>query len=353
MRCLFLISYFLLFFSNVNAQKVINNPDCIANNISGTVTKVELSDKETIIHMHIRASIGNWIYIPKKTYIEDSEGKGNKVYITKAEGISLNKKVFYESSDEKRFKLYFPPLPKDYQRINYGESNKGGNWFIYKLDLRKDGKGFIKNSTHVKYTIKYDKDKKVVIPGFNLYNNTILPKDLPKDLFGNWYDKHGTLILITTPDYLVLNNRIKYYNNIQKIGEKKYKIITSSDTFEILDLNNKELTIRTNRIITLNKKSSSKKTPKSLKGKWLHWEKIKEITITDDYFYNNDKGASGQFEVIKSKIDHVAESNDGSLIWFVLYNHGNYNIYFAKKTDHEYILQPRGFNNAKYQKVKN
>lgn len=349
-KCFFIIC-FLFFCQHFVAQRIINNPDCIINNINGSVTKVELTDKETIIHMHVRASIGSWIYIPKETYIEDAAGKGKKEFIVKADGIPLNKKVFYENSDEKRFKLYFPPLPKDYNRINYGESNKWGSWFIYKLDLRKNGTSFIKNNGHIKYTIKYDKQKKVINPGFKYYTNTTLPKDLPKEFFGNWYDKYGSLLMITTPDYIVSDNRIKYYLNIEKIGTDKYKIQTTSNTIEILSLENNNMTIRTNRLLTLQKKDTSKKVPKFIKGKWMHWAGVKEITVTDDYFFNEDHGYHGVDNgVIKNKIDWIASSDNEELFWIVLYHQGEYNIYFVKKINNEYVLQPRGFANAKYRK---
>ncbi|ANW97238.1 hypothetical protein AXE80_13470 [Wenyingzhuangia fucanilytica] len=333
------------------AQKIINNPDCVANNISGSVTKIELTDKETILHLHIRGNLGGWIAIPKETYIENSGDGEKRLYITKTEGITLTGRNYFTNSDEKRFKLYFPPLPKEIKQINYGESNVGGNWFIYKLDLTKDGKNFI-TKNNKPFVIGNPMPDKITITKTNNKNldiKTLNTSDLPKDFFGNWYDKYGTLLMITTPDYIVSDNRIKYYLNIEKIGTHKYKILTTSNAIEILSLDDETITIRTNRLLSLHKKKNKQKVPDFIKGKWTHWDGVKEITITDDYFYNNDKDYHGAYrETIKNKIDWIASSDNKEIFWFVLYHQGDYNIYFIKKINDEYVLQPRGFADAKY-----
>lgn len=366
MKKVYLVLVFVCFIQTLFAQKVVHNPDCISQNI-GTITKVELNKDETIMHFQVQASIGSWIFIPKETYIENaSEKNTNRIYIKNTEGIEINKKVYLKNSDEIRYKLYFPPLPKDIKKINYGESNRYGNWFIYKLDLRKNGKKFITKQQQseieeqlrkgLKEKINFEETRKTVKynPKANSSINTILPKDLPKDFFGNWYDKHGSLLLIATPDYMVSDKRIKYYLDIHQIGKNKYMIQTSSTNFEVLSLDDNTMTIRTNRLITLHKKKGIENVPDFLKGKWLHWYGVKEIDITDEYFYNNDKNYHGSYrDVIKNKIDYVAESNNGELIWFVLYNRGDYHIYFVSKNKDSYVLQPRGYANAKYHKVDN
>ncbi|WP_406684637.1 hypothetical protein N1F78_02625 [Seonamhaeicola sp. MEBiC1930] len=373
MKKLLLLIYLSLFTINGFSQKVINNPDCISKNISGTVTKVELSNTETVIHFHIKSPIGSWVAIPRETYIEDSSGTGERLYILKTEGISLTGKNYFEDSDEIRFKLFFPALPKDVKWINYGESNKGGNWFIYKLNLTKDGVSFLQNKSafNLSSGINVPDFKENIVIGYpsnevavfsnnkmlrgliseNEQNvNTKLPKDLPETFFGSWYDKYGTLILMTTPDYIISNFRIQYYHNIDEIGDNKFKISSLSHTFEVLSLDEETMTIRTNRLMTLKRKPNLNKVPKQIKGDWLHWANVKEIKITDDYFYINDHGELGVYE-IEGRIDKVIES--GNAYWFVIYKNGNYDLYGAREVDGEFVMQPKGFVNAKYKKVKN
>ncbi|MGY5355288.1 hypothetical protein [Wenyingzhuangia sp. IMCC45467] len=357
----FFILGLLFIFKNAQAQKIINNPDHLINNTNAAVTKIELTTNETIIHFHIRGFKGHWISIPKETYIEDSSGKGEKLYVTKTDGISLTGKNYFKESEEIRFKVFFPPLAKDTKRINYGESNAGGNWFIYKLDLRKDGTNFINNLidkktfTVNKFTTENKLKNKVVnynINQLNLTGNTIFPEQLPKDFFGNWYDKYGTLLLIATPDFLVSDQILKHYLHIQKIGTNKFKIYTSSNLFEILNLENDEMTIRTNRLIKLHKKSSYKKIPKFLQGKWLHNNQENEITVTDhSFFYYNKQPKQSYNQAEKSKVIYVASSNNDNLIWIVLYQSGNYQIYQAKKINNEYFLQPRGHADDTFSKL--
>ncbi|MBP0903206.1 hypothetical protein ACFSKN_14635 [Mariniflexile gromovii] len=365
---LFLILWISMFSATIQAQKIINNPDYINTNINGSVTKVELTDSETILHFHIKVRMGSWFSVPNQTYIESSVD-GKRLFVVKADGTTLHRKHHMTDSDEVRFKLYFPPLPKDVETINYGESNKDGNWFIYKLDVTKDGKRFLNTSNTNnlnpwKISIgssnpaASSKDRVVEMLDYKRANyvsiggESILAKDLPSNFFGSWYDKYDTLILIATPDYIVSDYRVQYYQDIKKIGENKFFIKSANRGFEILSLDKETMTIRTERLSTLKRKPSSNQVPKFLKGNWLHWDNKKEIKVTDDYFYNNDHGDLGVYEV-KYRIDQVVESESGNVIWFVLYNQGDYYLYSARKSEGEYVLQPRGFANARYKKVKN
>lgn len=383
MRIQLLILCFAIFSVNIQAQKVIHNPDYISSNINGKVTKVELTDTETVLHFHVKGSIGSWIGIPRETYIENSSSKSERMYIVKTEGVTLTGKNYMKDSDEMRYQLYFPALAEGVEKINYGESNKGGNWFIYKLDVSKNGKRFLNSfnkSNLNKWNIATGRNvtdtlREYIIGrplnlstslnnsksfnlsslyGFNgIGENTLLPEELPKEFFGNWYDKYGTLILITTPDYIVSDSRIEYYQDIQKNGENKFVIKSTRGGFQVLNLDNETITIRTDKLSTLKKKDIKNTVPKSIKGNWLHLGGIKKINVTDAYFYNDDGGLLGVTDIIKSRVDHVVESDSGNVVWFVLYNEGDYDLYIARKVDGEYVLGPRGFANAKYKKVKN
>ncbi|MFB9051584.1 hypothetical protein ACFFVB_00705 [Formosa undariae] len=372
-----LLFLFILMFSiSVNAQKTINNPDYVSSNLSGTITKVELTEEATILHFHIKVPIGSWIFIPKQTYIEDARASDGRLYVTKSDGIEMKKKHTITNSDEIRYKLFFPPLPKDIKKINFGESNPGGNWNIYKLDLTKDGVNFIGNSNLNKasnYTIKkgYPLSPKTmngwplktgiqmpsqtysIVVGEKLSeSNSLLPRDLPKSFFGNWHDKYGTLILLTTEDYVMFDSRIQYYQNIVKISDTKFVLSFSNGGFEVLDLSETGMTIRNQKLSTLVKKSGISKVPKAMIGTWgLKNDSGNKITISKDYLYNNAQNTTDIKGSKNKQIVQVVESQSGEDVWFILYDKGTYDYYRATKTDHTYVLTPRGYPDMRYEKL--
>nr|WP_299068658.1 hypothetical protein [uncultured Allomuricauda sp.] len=354
MKRAFLILCIILCWKTSIAQKVTYNPDYISTNFPGKVTKVEQTGTETILHFSMKAPIGSRFLIAARTYIENSGEDTERLYIKKSEGVNISEWFQISHSGEVRYKLYFPALGRDVKKINYGESNPKGNWFIYKLDLIKNGRGFIKNSSEPMYA----NGERVFFGNKHIENDdyastgerTMLPKDLPKAFFGNWYDKHGTLILITTPDYVVSNSRVQYYQNIKRTGNINFTIKTNRGSLEVLNIEGDIMTIRQDKLSTLKRKPSNNTILGFMKGEWLHWQRVKRITITDDYFYNDDRGSMGVYDVIKSRIDHVAISHSGDVIWFVLYREGNYQLYTARKTNGKYILTPRGYPGARYTK---
>lgn len=359
------VIFCIVFFLNCSfAQKIIYKPDSAGSNFSGIVTKVELTDTATILYFHMPGPVGFKFAIPKKTYIEDSEGAGNRLYLERWEGFDITKWITISNSDGFRYKLFFPPISKDTKKINYGESNPEGHWYIYKLNLTKNGRNFLNNKNpwtikvghHVDSLKGHLKNKEpffIVNPRkFNLLNeDIILPKDLPDAFYGNWYDKYGTLILSATEDYFILDFRIHFYNYINKTGDHTYRISGISKSFEILSLEDESMTIRTNKLSTLNKKSSSQKIPEFLKGEWFHQKTKKNINITDRYFYSYDEKAFNIKDSKKSRIDYIVTSDD--VFWIVVYKQGEYSLFSISKSESNYVLQPRGFVNDKYLKSKN
>ena len=354
MRKLVLLFVAIISFNNLFSQRIVENPNYISSSTSSAkITKVELKENETILHFRARIPVGSWIYIPTESYIEDSSKKGKRLYVTKTDGIEMDKRHTIVNNDELRYKLYFPALDKNVDHINFGESNKGGNWFIFNLDLTKNGKNFLSspqaltNSNNIRVveglpfstTFRINKNGNIV--------NTVLPEDLPNEFFGNWYDKYGTLIMITTPDYMVFDNRVQYYRAIQKLSDNSFTISCTAANFEILSFDSENMVVRSDRLMSLKRMSSNNKVPKAMKGDWVHKNKIGKINITDNYLYNSD----GTFGNEKNSIDHVAESESGDTIWMVVYNEGYYYIYIAEKKNGEYVLVPRGYPDAQYKKV--
>ncbi|TNJ42574.1 TlpA family protein disulfide reductase [Tamlana fucoidanivorans] len=138
-------------------QKSIDNPECGLNGIPGTITKIELNDSNTVLHFHIKVKPGIWISVPKKSFIQDVNN-GEKLFVTKAEGIEIGVKHTMDESGEVTYALYFPKLDESVKQIDFGEANEGGNWFVYNIILQEDENA----------------------------------NSLPKELIGNWFLADGS-----------------------------------------------------------------------------------------------------------------------------------------------------------------
>lgn len=84
-KILFLFAI-LLSASSAFAQKIIDKPDYGLSNLPGSITKIELTPEATILHFYIKYYPGQWIFIPKESFIQDVNG-GKK-------NLSLKRKVF-------------------------------------------------------------------------------------------------------------------------------------------------------------------------------------------------------------------------------------------------------------------
>ena len=371
MKKIILFSLFSVIYINTYAQKVINNPTNISSNVSGKITKIELSDKETILHFNIKNN-GGWFAVPNETYIQSSRKEGEKLFVKKAEGIILNQRVTTTINSEGiQYKLYFPPLGKDVDKINYGEANIGGNWFIYKIDLTKSrddlievmGSKSLYNLNLIREQARFKTGQNAainfgvpsnsnIVVGYPLNTGgTLLPEDLPKEFFGNWYDKYGTLMLIATPEFLIMGNRVSYYRNIRKDENEKYIINHTNHSLHILNLDNKTMSIRNDRLHTFYKKPILNKVPNILRGTWESDKN--EIDILDSHFQFTKGGDnSNVFGSKDLSVVHVAESKEGDMYWFILYNEGNHYIYIVNKIDNEFVLSRNGWNGEGYKKIK-
>ncbi|NMH89722.1 TlpA family protein disulfide reductase [Flavivirga algicola] len=139
----FIYLLLMLICTNVFAQKIIENPDYGNSTVSGDVTKIEILEDATVLHFHIKYRPGYWISIPKKTFIKSVDSE-EKLFVTKAEGIPLNKRYFMPESGEVDYKLYFPKLNKSINEIDFGEANDGGTWYIYNIIINEEEGGIPK-----------------------------------------------------------------------------------------------------------------------------------------------------------------------------------------------------------------
>ncbi|MDD3323477.1 MAG: TlpA disulfide reductase family protein [Paludibacter sp.] len=117
---------------NSYSQKIIENPYFSATTAPYVkITKIELSDTATIMSFDV-TFFPKWSISlsSKKTYIQDSKG-GEKLYVKRAEGIELDKKITSSVTGRNIYKLFFPPLNKNTTLIDYMEDQ----WKIFDIEV--------------------------------------------------------------------------------------------------------------------------------------------------------------------------------------------------------------------------
>lgn len=186
---------------------------------------------------------------------------------------------------------------------------------------------------------------------------SLLAKDLPKEIFGNWYDKYGTVMMIITPDYIINNIQVWYYEDIRILDNSNYQIKFTNrkvtDKLEVLKLSNGILTIRTDRILTFVKGNVKDKVPEFLMGNWSNrWSNSDlKLKITDKFCKFGPKEDSSK----GLPIDHVGGSRnpDDSYWFFVLYRDGMYEVALASKKGEDYFFNSKGISLGYFVKDKN
>jgi thiol-disulfide isomerase/thioredoxin len=137
MKKLLFLLFFVVLVSAVSAQTIIENPNFgISTPNYLRLTKIELTREATILSFTVKIPTGNWIAIHTKSYIQ-SVGDTTKLYLIKAEGIDITKKVYWEKGNDKiSYRLYFPSLDSKVSKIDFGEPI-GNGWHIFDIVIRK------------------------------------------------------------------------------------------------------------------------------------------------------------------------------------------------------------------------
>ncbi len=139
MKTILMLLFTLLTAMTTLGQTVIENPRYgIASKDYLHLTKIELTDSSTVLYFHVNFRPGNWIAIPKQTYIQPVGG-GEKIFIKATEGVPLDEKYTIPESGEVSYSLIFPRPDKNVTKIDYGEANESGSWFIYDIQLAPTG----------------------------------------------------------------------------------------------------------------------------------------------------------------------------------------------------------------------
>lgn len=131
------------------SQRIIDKPEYGMSNLPGIITKIVLTPDATILHFYLQYQAGGSISIPKKSFIQDSNG-GEKLVVTKTEGIPLAKQYTIPESGEVRYQLYFPKLNSTVNSIDFGEGDKNpNNWSIYDIVINEEkGKTILPKELH-------------------------------------------------------------------------------------------------------------------------------------------------------------------------------------------------------------
>jgi hypothetical protein len=136
MNKIILASLLVLLTAAARSQEVIEHPSfrgTTANYIK--VLKVELSDTATAIGFRVHFTPNMGIRVPTETWIQDSKG-GEKLYVKSGRGIQIDAEHFTPESGINEYTLYFPPVGKDVEAIDYIENQ----WKIYGIDLGRSEK---------------------------------------------------------------------------------------------------------------------------------------------------------------------------------------------------------------------
>ncbi|MEL1241309.1 TlpA family protein disulfide reductase [Flavobacterium flavipallidum] len=126
----------LMFVISVYSQKIIKNPKTGFSTVPYLfINNIEMTDSMTVVSFQISQYSGYKFSIPKKTYIKDVL-KDEKLFIKSAEGVSMKGVNVVPESGVLNYKLIFGKLDKSVTKIEYGEANDGGDWFIHDIALQ-------------------------------------------------------------------------------------------------------------------------------------------------------------------------------------------------------------------------
>jgi thiol-disulfide isomerase/thioredoxin len=134
-----LLSVFALIFSLLTySQILIENPKFGMSTATNVILeKIELRDTTTILWITVHSGAGSSILVPGETYIQPV-GEKEKLMVTSAEGIALNNWTVLPALGEISYKLFFPKIDQSVSKLDYGEGNEGGSWFIYDIQLKPE-----------------------------------------------------------------------------------------------------------------------------------------------------------------------------------------------------------------------
>lgn len=126
----------MLISMGIYAQTIIENPVHGLSSVPHVeLKKIEVTDKQFILHFHTTVAAGSWISIPRHTYIAPA-GDTTRTLIVSTEGIPLGERYTMPESGVADYKLFFPRLSPGVTKFDYGEAGDG--WHIFDIRLNSD-----------------------------------------------------------------------------------------------------------------------------------------------------------------------------------------------------------------------
>ena len=172
------------------SQKIIEKPEYGSSTLPGEITKVEILENETILHFHLSSRPSSGFSVPKGSCIVTNESD-EKLFVTKADGVNLNKGSRIPESGVIDYKLYFPAVSKSAGTMDFMESNKGGSWYVYDIVI----------------------------------DETQFASVLPKKIKGNWLKADGSNLWAYSfyNDCAIVDNKIWKYKCVKE--KRKYSML--------------------------------------------------------------------------------------------------------------------------------
>lgn len=117
-------------------NRVIEQPPFVVRNTTSIeVSKVEMSDTATVLHIYAKYRPKNWIQIAPESYLQDNNGETYQ--LRSGIGITPGKEFWMPESGEAEFQLVFPPLAANATSIDFTEGEKVENGFsIWGIQLK-------------------------------------------------------------------------------------------------------------------------------------------------------------------------------------------------------------------------
>ena len=100
------------------------------------IIKIELTEDATILTGQVDYFPDHWFRVVGRTVLRGENGKEYK--LLKAEGITLNEKMFLPESGRMTFQLYFESLDDSEKNVDYVEGNHEDDWLIRGIRLSEE-----------------------------------------------------------------------------------------------------------------------------------------------------------------------------------------------------------------------
>jgi len=192
--------------AGLHAQKTIINPFVGFNSASSTlkITKIVTSDTATVLWFTTSHPAGQWIRIPKDTYLQDNVSSA-KYYIKKTVGIPLAVQYIMPKKGVVSYQLIFSKVNPKATSIDYGEEGDNA-WKIYDIALQ---------------------ESKNLLPNF---------------IYTSWYNKNNSNLEVAFFNKeIVYSNKIWSYKNIVKKTNSANTTISITNGKETKQLSVSEL----------------------------------------------------------------------------------------------------------------